>query len=129
MGEESQKLEQIISNKLTQRKIEATEERATELLVEFNKLKIQQEAELYSLIKKHREAMTEETKMKELMERNLLIKETEIKKQRSHYGDKMKDMRSKLDEAIIDKAAIIRDLADSENIKRISNQGWYARKR
>merc|ERR1711874_436446 len=69
-------------------------------------------------IKKHRDAMTEETKMKELLERNLKIKETEIKKQRSHYGDKMKDMRSQLDEAIIDKAAIIRDLADSENIRK-----------
>merc|ERR1711874_163841 len=68
--EESQKLEQIISNKLTQKKIDATEERATELLVEFNKLKIQQEAELYSMIKKHRDAITEETKMKELLERN-----------------------------------------------------------
>merc|ERR1711913_200143 len=44
--EESQKLEQIIDNKLTQRKIEATEERATELIIEFNKLKIQHEAEL-----------------------------------------------------------------------------------
>ena len=56
--------------------------------------------------------------MKELLERNLKIKDTEIKKQRSHYGDKMKDMRSKLDEAIIDKAAIVRDLADSENVRR-----------
>merc|ERR1711874_678398 len=116
--EESQKLEQIIDNKLTQRKIEATEERATELLIEFNKLKIQREAELYNLIKKHNEAMTEETKMKELMEKNIIIKETEIKKQRTHYGDKMKDMRSKLDEAIIDKAAIVRDLADSENVRK-----------
>merc|ERR1711874_407965 len=51
--EESKKLEQIISNQLTLKRSEAIEERATELLVEFNKLKIQQESELNSMIKKH----------------------------------------------------------------------------
>merc|ERR1711874_597263 len=67
--EESQKLEQIIDNKLTQRKIETTEERSTELIIEFNKLKLQHEAELYNLIKNHEEAMTEETKIKKILEK------------------------------------------------------------
>merc|ERR1711913_102110 len=58
--EESQKLEQIIDNKLTQRKMETSEERSTELIIEFNKLKLQHEAELYNLIKNHEKDMTEE---------------------------------------------------------------------
>merc|ERR1711874_582385 len=68
--------------------------------------------------KKHKEAITEEIKMKELMEKNLKIKEAEIKKQRSYYGEKMKDIRAQLDEVERNKAGLIRDLAASENIRK-----------
>merc|ERR1711874_764938 len=110
--EESQKLKQTIENKLTQRKMETADERSTEMIIEFNKLKLQHEAELYNLIKNHEKEMTEEKKMKDLMEKNIVIKDTEINKQKKHYGEKMKEMRAKLSKALIDEAAIVRDLAN-----------------
>merc|ERR1711874_886711 len=80
--EENLKLKQTIENKLAQRKMETADERSTEMLIEFNKLKIQHEAELYNLRKNHEKKMTEEKKMKDLMEKSIVIKDTEINKQK-----------------------------------------------
>merc|ERR1711874_910917 len=85
---------------------------------EFNKLKIMQEAEINSMTKKHKEAITKETKMKEDVEKNLKIKEAENKKQRLFYGDKMKKIRAQLDEVERTRTDLIRDLAASDNKRR-----------
>merc|ERR1711874_145184 len=58
--------------------------------------------------------MKEEKEKKELIEKNILIKDAEIKKQRKVYGDKMNEIRAKLDEAKADEAASINKLAISE---------------
>merc|ERR1711874_378859 len=58
--------------------------------------------------------MKEEKEKKELIEKSIVSKDTEIKKQRKHYGDKMKKMRTKLDKAVADEAAIVNELANSE---------------
>merc|ERR1711874_602 len=116
--EESKKLEQTIANQLTLKRAEAIEARATELLEEFNKLKILQEAEINCMTKNHTEAITKETKIKEDVDKNLKIKEAEIKKQRLFYGDKMKEIRAQLDELERNKADLIRDLAASDNKRR-----------
>merc|ERR1711874_555647 len=62
--EESKKLEQKIANELTLKRAETIETRAVELLEEFNKLKIMQEAEINSMTKKHKEAMAKKKKKK-----------------------------------------------------------------
>merc|ERR1711913_161435 len=116
--QESKKLEQTIANQLTLKRSEAIEARATELLEEFNKLKILQEAEINCMTKNHTEAITKETKIKEDVEKNLKIKEAEIKKQRLFYGDKMKEIRAQLDELERNRADLIRDLAASDNKRR-----------
>merc|ERR1711874_758494 len=85
---------------------------------EFNKLKILQEAEINSMTKKHKEAITKETKIKEDAEKNLKIKEAENKKQTLFYGDKMKEIRAQLDEAERTRTDLIRDLAASNNNRR-----------
>merc|ERR1711874_686159 len=116
--EESKKLEQKIANELTLKRSEAIEARATELLEEFNKLKILQEAEINCMTKNHKEAITKETKIKEDVEKNLKIKEAENKKQRLFYGDKMKEIRAQLDEVERTRTDLIRDLAASDNKRR-----------
>merc|ERR1711874_396086 len=68
--EESKKLEQKIANELTLKRAETIETRAIELMEEFNNLKIMQEAEINNMTKKHKEAITKETKLKEA-EKNL----------------------------------------------------------
>merc|ERR1711874_883473 len=85
---------------------------------EFNKLKILQEAEINSMTKKHKEAITKETKIKDYVEKNLKIKEAENKKQRLFYGDKMKEIRAQLDEVERTRTDLIRDLAASDNKRR-----------
>merc|ERR1711874_493683 len=100
--EENQKLKQTIDYKLAQRKMESADERSTEMLIEFNKMKIKHEAELHNLKKNHEKEMNEEKKKKDLMEKSIVIKDTEINKQKKHYGEKMKEMRTKLDKAVAD---------------------------
>merc|ERR1711874_280997 len=90
--EESKKLEQKIASELILKRSETIESRATELMEEFNNLKFEQEAEINTMTKKHKEAITKETKLKEA-EKNLEMKEAENKKQRSFYGDKMNIIR------------------------------------
>merc|ERR1711874_303291 len=76
---EKQKLKQIIDYKLALRKMESADERSTELLIEFNNMKIRHEAELYNLRKNHEKEMKEEKEKKELMEKSIVSKDTEIK--------------------------------------------------
>merc|ERR1711874_430887 len=116
--EENQKLKQTIDYKLAQRKMESADERSTEMLIEFNKMKIKHEAELHNLKKNHEKEMNEEKKKKDLMEKSIVIKDTEINKQKKHYGEKMKEMRTKLDKAVADEAAIVNDLANSEVVRK-----------
>merc|ERR1711913_176078 len=61
--EESKKLEQKIANELILKRAETIETRATELMEEFNNLKVVQEAEINTMTKKHKEAITKETKL------------------------------------------------------------------
>merc|ERR1711874_939356 len=103
--EENRKLKQTIDYKLAQRKMESADERSTEMLIEFNSMKIKHEAELHNLKKNHEKEMKEEKEKKELIEKSIVSKDTEIKKQRKHYGEKMKEMRIKLDKAVADEAA------------------------
>merc|ERR1711874_362448 len=68
--EESKKLEQKIASELILKRSETIESRATELMEEFNNLKVEQEAEINTMTKKHKDAITKETKLKEA-EKNL----------------------------------------------------------
>merc|ERR1711913_217218 len=107
-----------IASELVLKRSETIETRATELMEDFNNLKFEQEAEINTMTKKHKEAITKETKLKEEAEKNIEMKEAEIKKQRSFYGDKMKIVRKQLEDAEKARTDTIRDLAVSENTKR-----------
>merc|ERR1711913_274465 len=83
-----------------------------------NSMKIKHETELHNLKKNHEKEMKEGKEKKELIEKSIVSKDTEVKKQRKPYGDKMKEMRTKLDKAVADEAAIVNDLANSEVVRK-----------
>merc|ERR1711874_690151 len=113
MGE-NKKLKMTIDHKLAEQEVEAAEERSTELLVELTSIRLRHDTELHNLKKHHDRLMKEEKGKRELIEKDIATKDAEIKKQRKVYGDKMNDMRAKLDDARADEAASVNKLAISE---------------
>merc|ERR1711874_798045 len=109
--EENQKLKLTIDYKLAERKVETADERSTEMLVELNSIRLKHDTEQHNLKKHHDRLMKEEKGKRELIEKDIATKDAEIKKQRKVYGDKMNDMRAKLDDARADEAASVNKLA------------------
>merc|ERR1711874_59907 len=82
-----------------EKEIEAAEGRNTELMVELTSIRLRHDTELNSMKESYENKIKEEEKLKEQLNKDVIEKNQEIKKQRKVYGEKMTEVRTKLDEA------------------------------
>merc|ERR1711913_180305 len=83
----------------SEKEIEAAEGRNTELMVELTSIRLRHDTELNSMKESYENKIKEEEKLKEQLNKDAIEKNQEIKKQRKVYGEKMNEVRTKLDEA------------------------------
>merc|ERR1711874_696822 len=82
-----------------EKEIEAAEGRNTELMVELTSIRLRHDTELNSMKESYENIVKEDEKVKEQLNKDIIEKNQEIKKQRKVYGEKMNEVRTKLDEA------------------------------
>merc|ERR1711874_33669 len=83
----------------SEKQIENAETRATELMSDMISIRLRHDTELTSMKEEHDNSMKEIQKENELLNKELTEKKQEVKNQRRLYGEKMTDVRIRLDEA------------------------------
>merc|ERR1711874_813952 len=83
----------------SENKIEQAESRATDLMSELINNRLRHDTELNNLKETHDNSMKKIKKENEQLSKELVEKKQEVKNQRRNYGERMTDVRIRLDEA------------------------------
>merc|ERR1711874_324715 len=97
--EENKKLKLNIDYLNSEKQIENAESRATELMSDMISIRLRHDTELNNMKESHDNSMKEIQKENEQLNKELTEKKQEVKNQRRNYGEKMTDVRIRLDEA------------------------------
>merc|ERR1711874_90024 len=97
--EENKKLLLNIDYLKSEKQIENPESRATELMSDMISIRLRHDTELNNMKESHDNSMKEIQKENEQLNKELTEKKQEVKNQRRLYGEKMTDVRIRLDEA------------------------------
>merc|ERR1711874_283869 len=97
--EENKKLKLNIDYLNSEKQIENAESRATELMSDMISIRLRHDTELNNMKESHDNSMKEIQKENEQLSKELTEKKQEVKNQRRVYGEKMTDVRIRLDEA------------------------------
>merc|ERR1711874_159709 len=112
--EENRRLKLNINYLQSEQEIEAAEGRTTELMVELTSIRLKHDTEINSIKESYEKLIKEEKKKKEQLDKDVAEKNVEIKKQRKVYGEKMNEVRTRLDEARAEETIIKGKLIASE---------------
>merc|ERR1711874_57444 len=116
--EENRKLKLNLSYLQSEQEIEAAEGRTTELMVELTSIRLKHDTEINNIKESYENIIKEEKKLKEQLDKDVAEKNLEIKKQRKVYGEKMNEVRTRLDEARAEETIIKGKLIASEITKK-----------
>merc|ERR1711874_598582 len=83
----------------SENKIEKAESRATDLMSDMISIRLRHDTELNNLKESHDNSMKKIQKENEQLSKELAEKKQEVKNQRKNYGERMTDVRIRLDEA------------------------------
>merc|ERR1711913_249890 len=97
--EENKKLKLNIDYLNSEKQIETAESRATELMSDMINIRLRHDTELNNMKESHDNSMKEIQKEKEQLSKELTKKKQEVKNQRRVYGERMTEIRTRLDEA------------------------------
>merc|ERR1711913_201874 len=97
--EENIKLKLKLDYLNSENKIEQAESRATDLMSELINNRLKHDTELNNLKETHDKSMKKIKKENEQLSKDLVEKKQEVKNQRRNYGERMTDIRIRLDEA------------------------------
>merc|ERR1711913_279440 len=97
--EENKKLKLNLDYLNSEKQIEAAESRATELMSDMINIRLRHDTELNNMKESHDNSMKEIQKEKDQLNKDLTEKKQEVKNQRRVYGQKMTEVRTRLDEA------------------------------
>merc|ERR1711913_5044 len=75
------------------------ESRATELMSDMINIRLRHDTELNNMKESHDNSMKEIQKEKDQLNKDLIEKKQEVKNQRRVYGERMTEIRTRLDEA------------------------------
>merc|ERR1711874_931555 len=112
--EENKRLKLTIDHKLAEQDVEAAEGRATDLIVELTSIRLKHDTEINEIKRSHDRLIKEEKERKDQLDKDVAEKNAEMKKQRKVYGEKMNEVRTKLDEAKAEEAVTNSKLLASE---------------
>merc|ERR1711874_421313 len=112
--EENKRLKLTIDHLQSEQDVEAAEGRATDLIVELASIRLKHDTEINEIKESHQRLIKEENKKKEQLDKDVAEKNAEIKKQRKVYGEKMNEVRTRLDEAKAEEAVTNSKLLASE---------------
>merc|ERR1711874_706267 len=101
LEKQKQKLEESIEKwkAKAENQIEKAESRATELMSDVISIRLRHDTELNNLRESHDNSMKKIQKENEQLSKELAEKKQEVKNQRKNYGERMTDVRIRLDEA------------------------------
>merc|ERR1711874_712626 len=116
--EENKRLMLTIDHLQSEQDVEAAEGRATELIVELTSIRLKHNTEINEIKESYDRLIKEEKKEKEQIGKDVAEKNVEIKKQRKVYGEKMNEVRTRLDEAKAEEAVTNSKLVASEIIRK-----------
>merc|ERR1711913_123833 len=97
--EENLKLKLKFDYLNSENKIEKAESRATDLMSDMIIIRLRHDTELINLKESHDNSMKKIQKENEQLSKELAEKKQEVKNQRKNYGERMTDVRIRLDEA------------------------------
>merc|ERR1711874_380013 len=97
--EENLKLKLKFDYLNSENQIEKAESRATELISDVISIRLRHDTELNNLRESHDNSMKKIQKENEQLSKELAEKKQEVKNQRKNYGERMTDVRNRLDEA------------------------------
>merc|ERR1711913_52251 len=97
--EENIKLKLKLDYLKSENKIEQAESRATDLMSELINNRLRHDTELNNIKETHDQSMKKIKKENEQLSKDLVEKKQEVKNQRRNYGERMTDIRIRLDEA------------------------------
>merc|ERR1711874_744375 len=97
--EENIKLKLKLEYLKSENKIEQAESRATDLMSELINNRLRHDTEINNLKESHDKSMKKIQKENEQLSKELVEKKQEVKNQRKNYGERMTDVRIRLDEA------------------------------
>merc|ERR1711874_318423 len=97
--EENKKLKLKFDYLNSENQIEKAESRATELMSDMISIRLRHDTELNNLKESHDNSMKKIQKENEQLSKELAEKKQEVKNQRKNYGERMTDVRIRLDEA------------------------------
>merc|ERR1711874_772374 len=97
--EENKKLKLNLDYLNSEKEIEAAECRATELMTELINIRLRHDIEINNLKELHENSIKEIQKQKDQLNKDLTEKNQEVKNQRRVYGERMTEVRTRLDEA------------------------------
>merc|ERR1711913_135927 len=83
----------------SEKQIENAESRATELMSDMINIRLRHDTELNNMKESHDNSMKEIQKQKDQLNKDLTEKNQEVKNQRRVYGERMTEVRTRLDEA------------------------------
>merc|ERR1711874_699972 len=116
--EENRRLKLNINYLQSEQEIEAAEGRTTELMVELTSIRLKHDTEINDIKESYDKLIKEEKKKKEQLDKDVAEKNAEIKKQRKVYGEKMNEVRTRLDEAKAEETITKGKLLASEITKK-----------
>merc|ERR1711874_365277 len=97
--EENKKLKLNLDYLNSEKEIEAAEGRATELMTELINIRLRHDTEINNMKESHENSIKEVQKQKDQLNKDLTEKNQEVKNQRRVYGERMTEVRTRLDEA------------------------------